>query len=123
MSQNNNEEKNFSDSTFFQILIFLGAGIIWSLTKTVFVITDEEHFGFIGAVVIIFVIALVLAMIIGLVIRLLEPHKEKIQKLILIAVIVFVVYIIGNIVNNRNNIENVHEENFQKASEVSNKLK
>ena len=121
MSQNNNEEKDFFDSGFFQFLIFVAAGIVWFIVKTLFGITDEEHFGFIGSVVIVFVIALALAVIAGTVIGLLEPHKEKIQKLILIAVIAFAVYVIGNIVINRSNTESSHQKNFQNSSKISNK--
>jgi len=105
MSQNN-EEKSFGDSLFFQILVFGGAAIIWGFVKNTFGITDEEHFGFFGGVVIVFVIALLVAVIIGAVTGLLEPHKEKIQKIILIAIIIFAVYIIGSIIFNRNNNDN-----------------
>jgi Co/Zn/Cd efflux system component len=102
MSQNN-EEKSFGDSLFFQFLVFGGAAIIWGFVKNTFGITDEEHFGFFGGVAIVFVIALLIAVIIGALAGLLEPHKEKIQKIILIAIILFAVYTIGSIIFNKNN--------------------
>ncbi len=101
MSQNN-EKKNFSDSALFQILIFGGAVAVWFFVKKIFGITDEEHFGFIGSVAITFVIALVMAMLMGALMGLLEPHKEKIQKAILVGIIAFAIYIIGSVIVNKN---------------------
>lgn len=112
----NNEEKSFGDGFFFQVLVFGSAAIIWFFIKNTFSITDDEHFGFIGSIAIVFVTALLIAAIMGIIIGLLEPHKEKIQKVMLIAIIVFAAYIIGSIILNKS-----HNDSDYSTKLISNK--